>query len=157
MGQTGNPPIGPAGSKDELGLHLRPGLSRKGKAAGLVMTCANAEAMPLHLSEISQVVAKGTYAIRLLDQADWHTNDKLSAPDKIKLLPLPPRSPELNSMKNVWPYLRDSCCRTSYSKPTTISSRLAAGPGTASPISLTDSHRSGGENGHVGFNTCSLV
>jgi len=77
----------------------------KVKAAGLVMPCDNTEAMSLHLAEISQVVAKGTHAILLLDRAGWHITDKLNVPDQITLLPLPPRSPELNSMEYVWPYL----------------------------------------------------
>jgi len=36
----------------------------------------------------------------------WHTTGKLRTPDNITLLPLPPRSPELNPAENVWEYLR---------------------------------------------------
>jgi hypothetical protein len=32
--------------------------------------------------------------------------DQLTVPDTITLLPLPPYSPELNPMENVWDYLR---------------------------------------------------
>ena len=32
----------------------------------------------------------------------------LVVPDNIALLPLPPRSPELNPVENVWQYLRDN-------------------------------------------------
>lgn len=32
--------------------------------------------------------------------------DRLTVPDNITLLPLPPYSPELNPMENVWDYLR---------------------------------------------------
>ena len=35
-------------------------------------------------------------AVLILDQAGWHTTTKLIVPKNITLLPLPPRSPELN-------------------------------------------------------------
>lgn len=40
--------------------------------------------------------------------AGWHIADELIAPDNITLLPLPPRAPELNPVKNVWQFLRDN-------------------------------------------------
>ncbi len=42
----------------------------------------------------------------VLDQAGWHTTQKLRPPDNLTLLPLPPRSPELNPAENVWQHLR---------------------------------------------------
>jgi putative transposase len=50
--------------------------------------------MSLHLQEISANVAPGAHG--LLDQAGWHGAKDLVIPDNITLLPLPPRSPELN-------------------------------------------------------------
>ena len=44
----------------------------------------------------------------LLDQAGWHTTNKLDIPANITLLPLPPRSPELNPVENVWQYMREN-------------------------------------------------
>jgi transposase len=44
----------------------------------------------------------------MLDQADWHMSARLIAPDNITLLPLPPRSPELNPVENVWQFMRDN-------------------------------------------------
>jgi len=64
--------------------------------------------MGLHLAEISQAVAPGGHAVVLLDQAGWHTSAKLKLPANISLLPLPPKSPELNPTENVWQYLRDN-------------------------------------------------
>jgi hypothetical protein len=52
--------------------------------------------MDLHLAEISQAVAIGAHAVVLLDQAGWPTSAKLNVPANITLLPLPPKSPELN-------------------------------------------------------------
>ena len=64
--------------------------------------------MGLHLDEISQAVSPGAHAVVLLDQAGWHTSAKLKVPANISLLPLPPKSPELNPTENVWQYMRDN-------------------------------------------------
>src|SRR6202030_2376948 len=78
-----------------------------GKGAGLVLPSCNSEAMALHLEEISLAVAPGAHAILLLDQAGWHVSKKLPIPDNITLLPLPPKSPELNPVENIWQFMRD--------------------------------------------------
>ena len=49
--------------------------------------------MGWHLEEISSQVAPGAHAVLILDQAGWHTTKKLSVPDNITLLSLPPRAP----------------------------------------------------------------
>ena len=56
-----------------------------GKGAALVMPFADTEAMQAHLAEISAAV-----------------------PDNITLLPLPPRSPELNPVENLWQFMRQN-------------------------------------------------
>jgi hypothetical protein len=61
---------------------------------------AAARRLPSHeetyLDEISRYVVTGAHAVVLLDQASWHITDKLKEPANITLLPLPPKSPELN-------------------------------------------------------------
>jgi len=52
--------------------------------------------MRAHLAEISAAIAPGAHAILVLDQAGRHMSSKLEVPDNITLVPLPPRSPELN-------------------------------------------------------------
>ena len=75
--------------------------------AALVLPFANAEMMNLHLAEISKSVVPGAHAVLTVDGAGWHqTGDKLHVPDNITLLHLPPYSPELNPVENVWAYLR---------------------------------------------------
>ena len=44
----------------------------------------------------------------ILDQAGWHMSARLIVPDNITLLPLSPRSPELNPVENVWQFMRDN-------------------------------------------------
>lgn len=95
--------------------------------AALVLPYTNALAMDLHLTEISRHVAQGAHAVLVLDGAGWHGAASLAVPDNLTLLPLPPYSPELNPVENVWQYLRqnqlslrvwpdydaivDTCCR----------------------------------------------
>jgi len=79
----------------------------RGVGAGLVLPFANAAMMNLHLVEISATVTPGAHAVLTVDGAGWHqVGDKLRVPDNITLLHLPPYSPELNPVENVWAYLR---------------------------------------------------
>jgi transposase len=55
--------------------------------------------MNLHLLEISQAVAPGAHAVLLMDQAGWHTSDRLMVSTNITIVLLPPRSPELNPVE----------------------------------------------------------
>jgi transposase len=71
------------------------------------MPGVNTEAMNEHLKEISTQVAPGAHAVLICDGAGWRqTGGRLKLPGNITLLPLPPYSPELNPMENVWQYLR---------------------------------------------------
>jgi transposase len=72
------------------------------------MPWCDTQAMQAHLLEISATVAPGAHAVILLDRAGWHLSGKLAVPDNISLLPLPPRSPELNPVENLWQFLRDN-------------------------------------------------
>jgi len=81
----------------------------RGIGAALVLPFANAEMMNLHLAEISAAVTTGAHAVLTMDGAGWHqTGGKLRVPDNITLLYLPPYSPELNPVENVWAYLRSN-------------------------------------------------
>lgn len=75
--------------------------------AALIMPYANSECMNQHLIEISAQIADDNHAVIVVDQARWHTSNKLIIPDNISLLPLPPYSPELNPQENVWQWIKD--------------------------------------------------
>jgi hypothetical protein len=74
--------------------------------AAIIMPEVNIEAMNEHLAEISRRVSVGAIALLVLDGAGWHSSPRLEVPENIVLLPLPPYSPELNPMENVWEFLR---------------------------------------------------
>ena len=77
--------------------------------AAMIMPYANTAAMNLHLQEISAEVAPGAHAVLVCDGAGWHQKGKkLVVPNNITLLRLPPYSPELNPMENVWDYQRQN-------------------------------------------------
>ena len=64
--------------------------------------------MNLRVPEMSSMVSPGKHSVLLLDQAGWHLSGEVSVPANITLLPLPPKSPELNLMKNIWRFMRDN-------------------------------------------------
>jgi transposase len=65
--------------------------------------------MSRHLAEISSQVQSGHHAVVILDGAGWHqTGSKIKIPDNISLLHIPPYSPELNPVENIWQYLRQN-------------------------------------------------
>jgi transposase len=86
----------------------------RGVGAAMIVPHANTEAMNLHLQEISTQVAQAAHAVLICDGAGWHQRGKqLEVPANLTLLSLPPYSPELNPMENVWDYLRQNklCAR----------------------------------------------
>jgi transposase len=64
--------------------------------------------MNLHLAEIAVRVAPGIHAVLLADQAGWHLSAKLVVPANITIVPLPPKSPELNPVENIWQFMREN-------------------------------------------------
>ena len=64
--------------------------------------------MDLHLQEISVAVIPGAHAIFIVDLAGWHFSKTLKIPDNTTRLPLPPKSPELIPVGNIWQFMRDN-------------------------------------------------
>jgi hypothetical protein len=74
-----------------------------------VLPFANTQAMRLHLDQISGQVTPGAHAVLVLDGAGWHGLAALGEiPRNLTLLSLPPCSPELNPVENLWQYLRQN-------------------------------------------------
>ena len=81
---------------------------KQGKGAALILPACNTEAVNLHLIEIAKTVAPGTHAVLLVDQAGWHLSTRLVVPSNITIIAMPPKSPELNPVENIWQYVRDN-------------------------------------------------
>jgi hypothetical protein len=80
----------------------------RGTGAALTLPYCDTQAMNLHLLEIAQAVALGAHALVVLDRAPWHRAGTLRVPENVTLALLPPRSPELNPVENVWQFLRQT-------------------------------------------------
>lgn len=80
----------------------------EGKAAALVMPKANSDSMQHHLDLISTTITPGKHGVLVADRATWHMTGKLLIPENLSILPLPPYSPELNPVEQVWQQLRQS-------------------------------------------------
>ncbi|VAV97258.1 hypothetical protein MNBD_ALPHA02-990 [hydrothermal vent metagenome] len=72
------------------------------------MRFANTQAMQCHLNEISKCVAQGAHAVVLMDGAGWHKADDLNIPANLFTMLIPPYSPELNPVENIWQFLRQT-------------------------------------------------
>ncbi len=59
-----------------------------------------------HLKQLSAVTEKGRHAVVIMDGAGWHTNDIAEPFDNVSIIKLPPYSPELNPIEQVWSWLR---------------------------------------------------
>lgn len=64
--------------------------------------------MTQHLAEISRRVDENAHTILIMDQAGWHMSNHLVVPGNITILPLPPKSPELNPIENLWHFMREN-------------------------------------------------
>ena len=72
----------------------------------LVLPWANTEAMGVFLAEVSQRHAN-EFILMVLDGAGWHRAKRLQIPANMRLLPLPPWSPQLNPVEHVWDEVRE--------------------------------------------------
>jgi transposase len=71
----------------------------------LIVPYASTEWMTYFLEELSGRYSDETLVL-VLDGASWHRSKTLAIPENIKLIPLPPYSPELNPLEQLWKGLR---------------------------------------------------
>src|SRR5438445_10299977 len=72
----------------------------------LVLPSVNAEAMSVFLAEVSQRHAD-EFILMVLDGAGWHRAKRLQVPANMRLIPLPPWSPQLNPVEHLWDEIRE--------------------------------------------------
>jgi transposase len=75
-----------------------------------VLPEVNAELMSLFLAEVSRRYPR-EFILMVLDGAGWHRAGDLVIPERMRLYPLPARSPELNPAEHVWEELREKWMR----------------------------------------------
>ena len=77
-----------------------------GASHALLLPWANTRTMNLFLRTMAAEIEPGRHIVLALDRAGWHASKDLVTPPCISLLYLPPYSPELNPMENLWAYLK---------------------------------------------------
>nr|WP_193277924.1 IS630 family transposase [Vibrio navarrensis] len=78
----------------------------RGIGEAMVVPWVNKEIMIEHLKQISAITEKGRHAVIIMDGASWHTNDIAEPFSNVSIIKLPPYSPELNPIEQVWSWLR---------------------------------------------------
>jgi transposase len=71
--------------------------------------------MSLYLQELGKTCPDDSIWL-ILDGAGWHRSASLKTPSNIKLILLPPYSPELNPVERLWRWLRMNVCRNRHFK-----------------------------------------
>lgn len=79
-----------------------------GENFSLILPDVNTETMNYYLSELSQFYSNKRL-ILIMDQAGWHRSKELKIPKNIKILFLPPYSPELNPIEKLWEWIKKEC------------------------------------------------
>ena len=77
-----------------------------GQAEGLLSPRLNTDVINIFLRQFSDALAENEHAVIVWDGAGFHRAAHLVIPANISLIELPPYSPELNPMENVWHYLK---------------------------------------------------
>ncbi len=77
-----------------------------GYAEGLLSPNLNTTVVNVFLQLFSQSIGEDEHAVMVWDGAGFHTSRSLVVPPNITLVKLPPYSPELNPIENLWHYLK---------------------------------------------------
>ena len=77
-----------------------------GKMDSLILPYVNGECMQIFLDEVAARYPDDRI-IMVLDGAGWHKKGLLRIPDNLRLLHLPPYSPELNPVEHIWDDLQE--------------------------------------------------
>jgi transposase len=77
-----------------------------GTASALIMPELNTAVVNLFLEQVARDLPAGVHAVLIWDGAGFHTGRDLVVPSNVSLIRLPPYSPELNPVENLWHYLR---------------------------------------------------
>ena len=77
-----------------------------GRMTSLILPWANTEMMDIFLKQVAEDFSD-YFILMLVDQAGWHISQKLTVPENMRPIKLPPRSPELNPAEHIWEELRE--------------------------------------------------
>ncbi len=78
-----------------------------GEGFFLVLPYCNTDCMKVFLKELSKAY-KEDYIILVCDGAMWHKSQNLNIPENIEILFIPPYTPEMNPIEQIWKEIRTS-------------------------------------------------
>ena len=76
-----------------------------GRSFFLVLPYCNTVCMNIFLRELSMAFPD-CYILLVVDGASWHKSKGLVIPQNIEIIPLPPYTPEMNPIEQIWAWLR---------------------------------------------------
>ena len=77
----------------------------RGDSFFLILPYCNTLCMNVYLKELSAQYPKD-HILLVADKAAWHTANSLEIPENIEIIPLPPCTPEMNPIEQIWAWLR---------------------------------------------------
>ena len=80
-----------------------------GATEALILPSINMEGMREHLSLISQRTERGRHVVIIVDGAGFHQEYLADEFENLTIIKLPPYSPELNPIEQVWSWIRQHC------------------------------------------------
>ena len=80
--------------------------AQTGQAEGLIAPRLDTGIVNIFLAQLSRRLEPDVQAVLVWDGAGYHRSHALKCPSNITLMNLPPYSPELNPVENLWHYLR---------------------------------------------------
>jgi len=79
-----------------------------GNTEAIIAPFSNGEIMREHLALISLATPSDRYAVVIMDGASWHQHHLADEFDNLSIIKLPPYSPELNPVEQVWSWMRQN-------------------------------------------------
>jgi len=76
-----------------------------GESFFLIMPYCNTDCMNAYLRELSAAYSND-FILLVADGAAWHKSNSLQIPENIEIFPLPPYTPEMNPIEQIWKELR---------------------------------------------------
>jgi putative transposase len=77
-----------------------------GESFFLIMPNCNTDCMNIFLQKLSENFPND-YILLPCDGASWHTSNGLKVPQNIELFKLPPATPEMNPIEQIWEEIRE--------------------------------------------------
>jgi transposase len=91
----------------------------------LELPYCNTDCFQLWLDRFAQGRAPGVFSIIVLDNGAFHKAKRIVVPANVKLLFLPPYSPELNGAERIWAKLKQGCANQIFKSLEALSDHVA--------------------------------